>query len=126
LRVLRLQTLEINSVVKDPTKLDPSLKLLLLISKKKGNKLLTNKMLRGKLLMRFSKSKVSLKTQLRSWNLNKMMKYQYALLSTKPSTNLSSLHNNKTMRLVAFLFRILMIPCSMIQRVKEKWNPQTR
>jgi hypothetical protein len=33
------------------------------------------------------------------------------------------LHNNKTMRLVAFLFRMLMIPCSMIQRVKEEWNP---
>jgi hypothetical protein len=38
------------------------------------------------------------------------------------SMSLSPLHNKKRMRLVSFLFRILIIPCSMIQRVKGKAN----
>ena len=85
-----------------------SLRTSLLISKKKGNKPQIDKGL--------------LKTQPRS--RNPMTKYQHALLLLmKQSTSLLHLHNNKTIRLVSLLFRILMIPCSMIQKVKEEWNP---
>jgi hypothetical protein len=60
-------------------------------------------------------------------DMNTMMKYRYVLLPLmKPSTSLFLLHKKKRMRLVTFLFRILIIPYSMIQRVKEKWNPWER
>jgi hypothetical protein len=36
------------------------------------------------------------------------------------------LHKKKRMRLVTFLFRILIMPCFMIQRRKKKWNPRAR
>jgi hypothetical protein len=58
---------------------------------------------------------------------NPITKYQHALfLLMKRSISLLHLHNNKTIRLVSFLFRILMIPYFMIQRVMEKWNPRMK
>jgi hypothetical protein len=35
-------------------------------------------------------------------------------------------HNKRTMRLVSFHFRILITPCPMIQKIKEKWNPRKK
>jgi hypothetical protein len=51
-----------------------------------------------------------LKTQLRSRNLRKMMKYQLVLLPLmNSSTSLFPLHNKKMMRLITLLSKILMI-----------------
>lgn len=64
------------------------------------------------------------KTWLRKWNPSKMMKYQpIPLPLLKQSMSLFLQHEKRTMRLVAFLFRIPMTPCSMIQKMKEKWKP---
>jgi hypothetical protein len=81
------------------------LKPLLLIFKKKGNKILTNKEEK-----RITKDTVE---ELEPEQDDEVLTYS-PLSLINPSMSLLPLHKKKRMRLLTFLFKIMTMPCFMI------------